>query len=158
MHTGHVLPFTSARPSQSAGSTGRDQLATDAVYLLFTSVDDTLAAIPAASELARTLRCPLRVIHMRQIPFTVPLESPCGVSPLETPLFKAQLDAADPEAESRVFLCRDAVAALDEALPRRSFVVLGGRPGWWPGSAERWRRSLEAAGHLVTVVDRRARQ
>jgi hypothetical protein len=38
-------------------------------------------------------------------------------------------------------------------LERPSLVVVGRHRRWWPTMADRWRRTLEAAGHLVVVVD-----
>jgi hypothetical protein len=37
-------------------------------------------------------------------------------------------------------------------LPRRSLVVIGGRPRWWPTPVSRLRRLLEAQGHSVLFI------
>jgi hypothetical protein len=149
----NVLAFG---PKQNALQTvlgGRDEFATDRIYLLFTSFEETLAAIPTASRLARALRSRLTVVHLKPVPFAQPLELPCGLSPVETREFRARLEAEDCGAETRVCVCRDAGAALATLLSRRSLVVLGGHRRWWRTSADRLRRRLESAGHLVVVVD-----
>ncbi len=134
----------------------RDELATDRVYLLFTSFEETTAAIPTASRLALALRSRLTVVHFKPVPFAAPLESPSGLSPVETSEFRKRLAAEGCDAEARVCVCRDAGAALSTVLGRRSLVVLGRHRRWWRTSADRWRSRLEAAGHLVVVVDEHA--
>jgi hypothetical protein len=131
----------------------RGEFATDRVYLLFTSFEETLAAIPFASRLARALRSRLTVVHFKPVPFAAPLESPSGLSPVETSEFRSRLEAEDCDAEAMVCVCRDAGAALSMVLRRRSLVVLGRHRRWWRTSADRWRQRLEAAGHLVVVVE-----
>jgi hypothetical protein len=131
----------------------RGDLTTDRVYLLFTSLEETLAAIPVASRLARALHSRLTVVHLRAVSFGAPLEHPCGLSPVETTEFRSRLEAEDGDAEARVCVCRDARAAVSTVFRVRSLVVLGRHHRWWPTFADRWRRRLEAAGHLVVVVD-----
>jgi hypothetical protein len=156
MISGSILAF-GTKPRATPPVLGRrDEFATDRVYLLFTSFEETVAAIPTASRLALALRSRLTVVHLKPIPFAQPLESPCGQSPVETREFRARLETEDCEAETRVCVCRDAGAALSTLLSRRSLVVLGGHRRWWQTPADRWRRKLEAAGHLVVLVDEAA--
>lgn len=131
----------------------RDEVGTDRVYLLFTSFEETLAAIPVASRLARALRSRLTVVHLKPVAFGAPLEDPCGLSPVETNEFRARLEAEHSDAEAKVCVCRDARAALSAVFKSRSLVVLGRHRRWWPTYADRWRRTLEGAGHVVVVVD-----
>ncbi len=128
-------------------------LATDRVYVLFTSLDETVMAIRAASRLAKALSSRLIVVHLRAVAFGAPLDTPSGLSPVETEEFKARLEAEGCEAEIRVCLCRDTRGVIPAVLERPSLVVVGRHRRWWPTMADRWRRTLEAAGHLVVVVD-----
>jgi hypothetical protein len=123
------------------------------VYVLFTSIDETLGAVRVASRLAKALGRRLIVVHARAVAFAAPLETPSGLSPVETEAFRTRLEAEDCEAEVRVCLCRDAHGIVPALLDRPSLVVLGRHRRWWPTRADRWRRELEAAGHLVVVVD-----
>jgi hypothetical protein len=129
------------------------RLATDRVYVLFTSIEETLRAVKEASRLARTFGSRLTVIHLRPVAFGAPLEAPSGVSPVETEEFRARLEAEDCDTEVKVCLCRDARGAVPALLDRPSVVVVGRHRRWWPTRADRWRRTLEAAGHFVVVVD-----
>jgi len=127
---------------------------TDAINVVFTTTDDTLEAMRVASELGRAMRADLKVVHFRSVPLPLSLEHPAGVSPIETDAFIRRVRAEGIDARVRVFLCRSAEAAIPMAFRRDAMIVIGGRRGhWWPTSAERLRRRLEAAGCYVVFVD-----
>lgn len=130
-----------------------EELRTDAVSVLYTTVDDTLGAARVASELANAMRVPLRVVHFRTVPRQVPVDEPDGLSPIETSSFVARLHEEGITARMRVYLCRDEATTIPFAFRPNSIVVVGGRRSWWPTQAERWRHALEAAGHFVMLVD-----
>lgn len=131
-------------------------LATDRVYVLFTSLEETLSAVKEAGRLAAAIGSRLTVIHLRPVALGAPLETPSGLSPVETEEFKARIEAQDCETEIKVCLCRDATGVLPALLQEPSVVVVGCHRRWWPTKADRWRRQLEAAGHFVVVVDEAA--
>jgi hypothetical protein len=131
----------------------REELRTDAVSVVYTTVDATLEAARIASELANAMRVPLRVVHFRTVPRQVPVDRPDGLSPIETGSFVARLREEGITARMRVYLCRDEAQTIPFAFRPNSIVVVGGRRSWWPTQAERWRHALEAAGHFVMFVD-----
>ena len=126
---------------------------TDTVYVLFTSIDETLAAVRMAGDFARALGVPVTVIHFRTVPYALPVDAPCGMSPVETDAFITRLRAEGADIRVRVYLCRDEQQAIPFAFNRHSLIVIAGRRSWWPGHSEQWRRMLEAAGHFVVFVD-----
>jgi hypothetical protein len=113
---------------------------TDSVNVVFTTADDTLAAVHVASAIGKALAAPLTVIHFS--PVSSPTES-----------FIERVRAEGIEARVRVYLCGLDDQVLPNALRPHSFIVIGGRRSWWPTAAERLRRRLEAAGHFVLFVD-----
>lgn len=125
----------------------------DAVNVVFTTADETLAAVRVASELGRALHVPLTVVHFRKVPYPLNVDAPAGLSPVETDAFVETVRAEGIDARMRVYLCRSDDRALPIAFKRRSVVVIGGRRSWWPTASERMRRRLEAAGHFVVFVD-----
>ncbi len=151
----HVLQFPSAASAEShtPGPRPEPALATDAVYVLFTSIDETRAALKVAAGFAAPLGVPVTLVHLRTVPYALPVDEPNGLSPVETSEFIEALRAEGADVRARIYLCRDERRALPSVLKRRSLVVLGGRRSWWPTPTERWRRMLEAAGHLVVFVD-----
>jgi hypothetical protein len=126
---------------------------TDAVYVVYTSADETIAAVRVAGGFAKELSVPVTLLHFRTVPYPLPADAPCGVSPAETEAFLARLRAEDFDIRVRACLCRGERQAISSALPRHSLVVVGGRRGWWPTEPARWRRRLTAAGHFVVFVD-----
>ena len=128
-------------------------LRTGEIYVIFTTVDDTLAAVRVAARVGRAMGAPLTLIHFRRVPYPLAVDQPAGPSPIETDWFVRRLRAEGIEIRARVFLCRDERRVFPMALRRHSLVVVGGRRSWWPTRAERRRRALEAAGHFVLFVD-----
>lgn len=128
---------------------------TTEIYAVFTSIDETLAAVRVANTLARALAVPLTLIHFRSVPYELPIDAPDGPSPIETGGFVDRLRAEGVNARVRVYLCRNARQSIRAALKRHSVIVIGGRHRWWPTRAERWRQALEAEGHFVVFVDAR---
>jgi hypothetical protein len=128
-------------------------ICTDAVHVVFTSIDDTLAAVRVASDFARALGVPVTLIHFRAVPYALPVDEPCGISPVETETFIEHLRAEGVDIRVRVYLCRDRRRAIPLAFKPHSLIVVAGRRGWWPRQSARWRRMLEAAGHFVVFAD-----
>jgi hypothetical protein len=126
---------------------------TDTVYVLFTSIDETLAAVRVAGGFAKALGVPVTVIHFRPVSYALPVDAPCGVSPAETDAFITRLRAVGADIRVCVYLCRDEQQAIPFALNRHSLIVIAGRRSWWSGRSEQRRRMLEAAGHFVMSVD-----
>ena len=128
---------------------------TDAVYVMYTSIDETLRAVRVAGNFAKTLGVPVTLVHIRAIPYALPVDAPCGVSPVETESFVGCLRAEAPEVNVRTYLCRDRRSAIPAAFKPHSLIVVGGHQRrWWRTEADFWRRALEAAGHFVVFVDK----
>ena len=125
---------------------------TDAVYVVFTSIDDTLAAVKVAHSLATTMGASLTIVHFWMVPPQLPVDAPTGISPAESEAFLARLRAEGVDAEVRICLCRSDQRAIAQAFKPRSLVVLAGRRHWWPTPLERRLRALEAARHHVLCV------
>jgi hypothetical protein len=126
---------------------------TDAVYVIYTSIEGTLAAVRVASDFGQALGVPVTLIHFRTVPYALPVDAPCGISPVETDAFLERLRAEGLDIRVNVYLCRDEHDAIPLALRPHSLIVAAGRRGWWPTESARRRRMLEAAGHYVVFVD-----
>jgi hypothetical protein len=126
---------------------------TDSVYIIFTTIDETLAAVRVAAELGTAMAVPLTVIHFRAIPYPLSVDAPAGLSPVETDAFVERLRVERIAVRVRVYLCRSERQAIPFAFKRHCLVVIGGRRRWWSTASERWRQRLEAAGHFVVFVE-----
>ena len=125
---------------------------TDAVNVVFTTPEETLAAVRVASALGKALAVPVTLIHFRAVPYPLSVDAPPGISPAETDAFVERLRSEGIDVRVRVYLCRSEGRVLPTAFKRHSFIVIGGRRSWLPTAAERLRRRLEAAGHFVVFV------
>lgn len=149
----HVIQLVPPAPTLNADDSPAPLVRTDAVYVLFTSIDDTLAAARVGHRIATAMGVPLKLVHFRTVPYGVSVDHPSGVSPVETDQFIAQLRREGIDARATVYLCRHQRQAIPMAFKRRSMVVIGGRHRRWPSAEERLRRHLEGAGHYVVFVD-----
>ena len=126
---------------------------TDAVHVVFTTLDETLAAVGVAATLGKAMRVPLTLIHFRSVPYALSIDAQAGVSPLETEMFVERLRAEGIDLRVRVYLCHNVRRAISMAFKPHSVVLVGGRHRPWPTASERLRRHLEDAGHFVVFVD-----
>jgi hypothetical protein len=144
-------------PHLAAREQATPAIRTDAVYVVYTSIDGTLAAVRIASELAHALSVPLTLVHPRTVPYVLPVDGPNGLSPVQTDAFVNRIrDAgrrAGVDVRVRIYLCREVQHVVPLAFKPHSLIVIAGHRSWWPTRTERWRRALEAAGHFVLFVD-----
>jgi hypothetical protein len=141
------------QPSLPAGIADSRDIRTNAVNVVYTSTDETFAALHIAGGFATALSVPLILVHFRRVPYSLPVDSPAGISPIQSEEFLERLRAEGLDVQRRVYLCRDDRQAIARGLTPPSLVVVGGRRRWWPTRAEGWRLALEAAGHYVVFVE-----
>ena len=126
------------------------------VNVIFTDQASTAAALAFARSLARDLGARIHLRFAVTVPFQLPLERPAvSVSFLQEQLRKvlSDLERDGFEPRAHLYLCRDRVRALPQALKPNSLVVIGGRKRWWPTAESRIARALRAEGHRVICVD-----
>jgi hypothetical protein len=148
-HDFHKIQIGEFRPQERSSPPVR----TSEVYVLFTTLHETCAALRIATALASALGVPLTLVHLRTVPYSDRVEEPTGTSPLETDAFVRRLRSQGLNVRVRVYLCRSARRAILRAFGPHSLVLIGGRRRWWPGRSDRLRQALEAAGHFVVFVD-----
>jgi hypothetical protein len=127
---------------------------TEAIYVVFTGVPATRAAVRAAQPLSVALGAPVTVVDFRVQPY--PLNGASQTMTGQSEEFARWLQQHDTAAKLRVFVCHDARQAFDTAFRPHSLIVVGGNRRWWPTRSTRMRRALESAGHLVLFVDEAA--
>jgi hypothetical protein len=122
------------------------------LYVVFTDLEATRAALMAASQLARDLRASLVLLAAIVVPYPLPLEGP-AVTESFTNRMLSRL-AAEPAADVsvRVLLCRDRNETIRDHLRPESLVVIGRRKRWWPDGTYVLARLLRRAGHEVVLA------
>ena len=123
------------------------------VFIWYTGVRRTLAALGAAARLTAGLDARLEVIVLQVVPYPLPIDEPSVRPSFWTERFKRMVDEIEIEAAVHVYLCRDWRHAVASALPRGSIVVIADRSSWWPRREWRVARSLRAKGYRVIVVE-----
>jgi hypothetical protein len=125
------------------------------VFVIFTDLPGTLAAIQRAEGLAEQLGAHLRLVMPYEVSYMLPLTKP----PVPVEFLEGQMrDLAartGMEVEAQVCLCRDKKSALGNLLPPNSLIVVGGRKRWWPTAAQMLARSMQRDGHQVIFADLR---
>ena len=100
---------------------------TDAVNVLFTTVDETFAAVRVAAAIGGVMSAPLTLLDLRAVPYPLSVDAPVGPSPIETGGFVDRVQAEGISLRVRVYVCRDRDRALPMALRPHSLIVIGGR-------------------------------
>jgi hypothetical protein len=151
-----IIPIARARtsgPTSSSKGLEPTGWAPQQIYVLFTSLEETLHAVRVAGRLASAIGSGVTVIDFRAIGFGAPLDHPAGLSPVETDAFRARLAEEDGDVRVRVCLCRDVRQAVRSVIDGRSLIVIGGRRHWWPTASTRWQRIVEKEGYVVVFVN-----
>jgi len=140
-------------PAPAAGTGGQLE-----VVVVHTAIPATLVALKTAATLAKGLSARIRLLVPQVVPYPLPLEAPPVPVSFTERKFRTVAEASAVETMVEIVLCRDIDSALDNLLPQRSLVVLGGcRRSWWKGartSAGRGlARRLRSRGHQVVISD-----
>ncbi len=138
--------LTSRRESQAPARESEPALN---ITVVFTSVSCTLAALRDAGELAIQLRGRITLLVPQVVPYPLPLSSPPVLVDWNERRFHVIASQSSVDTRVRVYLCRDRIEMLRQAIGADSIVILAGVKRWWPTSEKRLARQLRRAGHKV---------
>jgi hypothetical protein len=146
---------THARRPRAGNPHPNASIRTTAVYVLFTSIDETSSAIRIARDLAQAMKASLMLVGLRASRYPrQPAPAEGGAADDTMKPFVECLRSEGVTIGARFYVCRDERQAIPFAFPPHSLIVVGGRHGWLPTRPERLRRALEASGHFVLFVNR----
>jgi hypothetical protein len=126
---------------------------TGTVYVVFTSIEETLLAAGVAAGFANPLGLPVTVVHFQIVPYPLPVDGTAGCSPIESDEFRTRVASLDLHVQLRTYRCRRERDAMPRAFYAPSLIVLSNRRRWWTTRSSHWRKTLEAAGHYVVSVN-----
>ena len=120
------------------------------VTVLYTGMENTLAALRKAEELASGLDAHLLLAVPLVVPYKLPLTDP----PV-SPEFLVHKLSGSARHSMDICICvgRDYRQVCGRVLKTGSLVVVGGRKRWWPTQEEHLACGLAAAGHQVVYVE-----
>jgi hypothetical protein len=140
-------------PSRPEAPAPPDREARLNIDVVFTSVEATLVALKKAAELANRLGARITLVVPQVVPYPLPLESPPVLLDWNERRFRVIAEQSPVETTVHLYLCRDRVQMLRDALRPHSLVVLGGRKRWWPTAEDRLARELRRQGHEVILAE-----
>jgi hypothetical protein len=136
----------------SIASSARERDPDLRLYVVFTDLEATKAAIQTAGQLGRDLNARVVLLVAKVVPYPLPLDSPPVAPEFTDGVFSQLASEQDAEVAVRVYLCRDRDETIRDRLPPGSLVVIGRRAAWWRTSASLLGRRLQRDGHRVVFV------
>lgn len=125
------------------------------IYVLYTTIEGTLAAVNTAAQHARDLGAGLTIVVADVVPFRYPVEAaPVSASFYET-LCRALIEESRLEkntCEIEVYFCRDQAACIEQVLKPKSLVVLGATKSWRNRHERRLEKALKQKGFDTVFV------
>ena len=122
------------------------------ICVLFTEMQETLAALRSAEALSAGLSAEIALIVPLTVPYPLALESPPVSLGFLCRRIREMASSVAMEIEAYVYLCRDPLKTLEEALHPRSIVVIGTRRrGWLFDKSHHMARKLRRRGHQVVL-------
>jgi hypothetical protein len=123
------------------------------IYVIFTDIVGTKAALLAAVGLAHGLDLPLLLLAARRVPYPLPVEEPpFSVEFTEHAMYGLVSDL-HAEVAVQILLCREPEEALRGALGPEALVVIGTGKGWWKSRYRNLARRLRADGRHLVLID-----
>jgi len=142
--------------------TGENDCATGAehfeINVIFTTREETAAAVAASESLARGLADCIRLRAGIVVPLQLPLDQPLISVDFFQKVLQEVAGPARPDGLERsidLYVCRDWVDTLLEVLKPNSVAVMGLRKRWYPTAESRLARALGKKGIRVLLVDPR---
>ena len=150
-----LLAFNRSLNSESARSEPATSESDSAlnITVVFTAVNDTIAALKKAGAMAESLGGRLTLVVLQIVPFPLPLTSPPVLLEFQEKRFREIASESPVDTTVQLYLCRDRDDTLRKALKPHSLVVIGGRKRFWPTLASRMARQLLKDGHQVILTE-----
>lgn len=150
-----LLAFNRSLNSESARSEPATSESDSAlnITVVFTAVNDTIAALKKAGAMAESLGARLTLVVLQIVPFPLPLTSPPVLLEFQEKRFREIASESPVDTTVQLYLCRDRDDTLRKALKPHSLVVIGGRKRFWPTLASRMARQLLKDGHQVILTE-----
>ena len=123
------------------------------IYVIFTDIVGTKAALFAATRLAHGLDLPLLLLAARRVPYPLPLEEPPFSVEFTERAMCSLVSNLDAEIAVQILLCREPEEALRDALRPEALVVIGKGKGWWRSRYRNLARRLRADGRHPVLID-----
>lgn len=122
------------------------------IYVLFTEMSETLAALRSAVALSTNLPARIVLLVPLTVPHPLPLERPPVSLDFVSRRIRELASAVTIEIEAVVYLSRDPHQAVFDMLCPASLVVIGSHSRWLFEKSKRIARKLRRRGHHVVLA------
>jgi len=151
----HMVPSLAGSTDLDAGSVERPRNADPRleIFVVFTALELTAAALKKACALAGNLGARIVVLAARIVPYPLALTAPPVQPSFDESRLRRIVAGCPVETAVVLCLCRDLWQSLTLALTPNALVVLGVRKRWWPTREARLARKLRRAGYEVITAE-----
>ena len=125
------------------------------LYVVFTTLEGTKAALQVANGLARDLAAKVTLVVLQIVPYPLPLDRPPVHSKVAEKPLSELASGQGADISVSVYLCRDREETLRQKLPADSVVLIGTRRRWLDFAERALAGRLRHDGHHVIVVEPR---
>jgi hypothetical protein len=122
------------------------------VVVLFLNMQGTLEALEMAASLAKGLHANFRIIVVREVPYSLPLNDPSLSIEFAERQFCDFVSNLRFDVKADIYLCRNRNKELLQTLKPRSLVMLCTKKGWWPTPEKKLANHLKKHGHQVLLI------
>ncbi len=123
------------------------------VTVLYTTDDETSAALAAAGVFAQKLNAEIRLVSFIVVPYPLDLTQPSVAPAFTVKHYTALIERMNLEANIRICYCRELETGVGQALSSKSLVLMGRKPRWWALRENRLARLVRCSKHDLLVVD-----
>jgi hypothetical protein len=123
-----------------------------AVFVIFTSISETLKALERAQQIAEPVGATVHIVAAQVVPYPLQLDQPPVSLDFLIREFEAKADGHLDNTQISIYLCRDREEALRRVLSFGCPVVIGIRKRWLPTWDECLAKKLRRIGYDVLSV------
>jgi hypothetical protein len=122
------------------------------VYVVFTDLKGSTAALEAGGRLTASLGIDLAMVVIQTVPFVLPLSDPPVSLEFKTRQISDLIRSTGLDVQATIYLCRYDAEVLFRILPPGSLVLFGLKKSRFPSRAKRLASLLERRGlHVLRV-------
>jgi len=122
------------------------------VYIVFTDLKGSAAALEVAAELTANLEIDLAMVAVQTVPFVLPLSDPPVSLDFKMCQLRDLIKSTGLQVQATIYLCRDDTETLLRILPPAALVVMGMKKSRLPSRAKYLAGVLERHSHQVLRV------
>jgi hypothetical protein len=122
------------------------------IYILFTEMGETLAALQSAGALSTDMTAEVTLLVPVTVPYPLPLEEPPVQMGFICRRITELADSVPMDIQAYVYLCRDPQRTIANALRPHSLVVIGTSRHWLFNRSKHIAKQLRSQGHDVVLV------